>query len=167
MTDTPKQRGGKRDRAGRKPRPDRVPITVRVARGTAEKLRAWAEGPRKIGELLISSWTIGARGPNSSRHLVDLSGVRLAKKEGTGTQSRPLISSGSEKPMRQPSLRRSGSLPRIQRTPSAMPAKQPLQSDGRCLNPRGKGDHNSAQPPAPHRRATEQPCKSTHHGRRD
>jgi hypothetical protein len=34
-------------------------MTVRVARVTAEKLRAWAEGPRKIGELidrLVNHW---------------------------------------------------------------------------------------------------------------
>jgi len=60
VADTPKQHGGKRDRAGRKPRPDRVSITVRVARATAEKLRAWAEGPRKIGEFidkLVDHWS--------------------------------------------------------------------------------------------------------------
>jgi hypothetical protein len=59
VTDTPEQRGGKRDRAGRKLCPGRVSITVRVARATAEKLRAWAEGPRKIGVLidkLVDHW---------------------------------------------------------------------------------------------------------------
>jgi hypothetical protein len=33
---------------------------VRVARTTADKLRAWAEGPRKIGELidkLVERWS--------------------------------------------------------------------------------------------------------------
>src|SRR4029077_18163382 len=48
-----------------------------------------------------------------------------------------------------------------------MATKQPLQSDGRCLNRQGQGGHSSAQPPAPHHQATEQPYTLKPHGKRD
>ena len=62
--------------------PGRVSITVRVARATAEKLRAWAEGPRKIGEFIDKAF-----GPLEqvvlTRHATLLISprVRFAKKE--------------------------------------------------------------------------------------